>query len=99
MKTVGFYTPTVLAQDLHFSIPVGRVKGFRLALSETNAAARVEGFKILRPHRAGSSNSMQHFILHCKDRRTTLVSELFGYIEDARNGRPFCRTSGSEKHW
>jgi hypothetical protein len=89
----------VLSQDLHFSIPLVRVPGFRTVLAETNTTAQQEGFKVIRPHRAGQSNDFQHYILRLKDRRRVLLSELLGYIEDAHIGRHFQRTRHSEQVW
>jgi hypothetical protein len=96
---VGLYNSCVFTRDVRFSIPLTRVKGFRSVLAETNDAAKAEGFKVIRPHRAGSSNEQQHYLLRVKNRREILISELFGYIQDAMNGRRFKRTAGSREYW
>lgn len=86
--------------DIHFSIPVERMSGFKAVIRESNEAARAQGIKVLRPIRYGKpTNGIQPMLLRCADRREVLVCELMGFIQDAEDGRKFQRTRESEKHW
>lgn len=89
-----------ITQDIHFSVPVVRLQGFKRVLRESNTAAKELGIKTIRPHRQGEAlNGYQHFILRCKDRTEILYQELHGFLEDIHNGRKFKRVADGKSYW
>lgn len=86
--------------DIHFSVPVERMDGFKAVIRESNAFAKEHDMKGVQPRRNGPVvDGLQPMIIRCMNRCDVLYCEVHGFIQDIANARPFQRTRKSAKYW
>lgn len=90
-----------MSEDIIFSLPRQRIAGLRSVVRESNRVARQADLLTIRLKIVleGEESVRVQVQVRCPDRTKMLTQELFGFIQDADDGRPFQRTRNSKRYW
>lgn len=88
-----------MSEDIIFSLPRQRISGLRSVVRESNRVARQADLLTIRLKIVLEGEESVQVQVRCPDRTKMLTQELFGFIQDADDGRPFQRTRNSKRYW